>query len=82
MRQGFFKPEHTSNTYVLLDTKKCIACWKCQEVCSNNVIGRINMPWHKHVKFTNVSNCTGCLKCVKICTTNAISKLIKGNKDS
>jgi formate hydrogenlyase subunit 6/NADH:ubiquinone oxidoreductase subunit I len=82
MRQGFFKREHTSTAFVLLDTKKCIACWKCQEVCSNNVIGRINMPWHKHVKFVNVSNCTGCLKCVKICETNAISKLSKGKEDS
>jgi NAD-dependent dihydropyrimidine dehydrogenase PreA subunit len=78
MRQGFFKREHTSTAFVLLDTKKCIACWKCLEVCSNNVIGRINMPWHKHVKFINESSCTGCLKCVKICETTAISKLFKG----
>jgi len=68
------KREQPRTAFVLLDTKKCEACWKCLNVCSKKVIGRINLPWHKHVRFVNGSACTGCLKCVKICTTNAISK--------
>jgi len=68
--------------FIQLDTKKCEACWKCQEVCSNNVFGRINIPWHKHVKFANICDCTGCLKCVNVCSPNAISKLFKGKADS
>jgi 2-oxoglutarate ferredoxin oxidoreductase subunit delta len=78
MRQGFFKREHARTAFVLLDTEKCEACWKCLNVCTNNVISRINLPWHKHARFTNRSKCSGCMKCAKICTTNAISKLIKG----
>jgi MinD superfamily P-loop ATPase len=81
MRQGFINREHASTAFVLLDRKKCEACWKCQEGCLNNVIGRINMPWHKHVKFVKKSNCTGCMKCVKICATGAISSLTKGKED-
>ncbi|HBX52606.1 MAG: hypothetical protein A2W98_14540 [Bacteroidetes bacterium GWF2_33_38] len=77
MRQGFFKREPTNTAFVLLDTKKCEACWKCLDVCTNNVIGRINLPWHKHIRFVNGSSCIGCMKCVKICKTGAISKLSK-----
>lgn len=75
MRQGFLKREHTNNKFVILDKKKCEACWKCVDVCANNVIGRINLPWHKHIRFINGCACTGCIKCVKICKTGAISKV-------
>jgi len=81
MRQGFIKQKHTNTEFVLLDTKKCEACWKCLDVCSNKVIGRINLPWHKHIRFVNGSTCIGCMKCVKICKTGAISKLNKEQAD-
>lgn len=74
MREPFFKREHTSTAFVLLDTKRCNACWKCFHVCTHNVIGRINLPWHKHSLFINGGSCVGCMKCVKICKTGAISK--------
>ncbi|WP_394701023.1 4Fe-4S binding protein [uncultured Acetobacteroides sp.] len=77
MRQGFFRREHTSTTFVTLDTKKCEACWKCLKACTSNVIGRINLPWHKHIRFVSSKECKGCMKCVKACRTGAISKLIK-----
>jgi len=77
MRQGFFKRENVSTAFVLLDTKKCEACWECLNVCTNSVIGRINLLWHKHVRFNNESACTGCIKCVKICKTSALTKFIK-----
>ena len=77
MRQDFFKEERTITAFILLDTKNCEACWKCLNVCTNNVIGRINMPWHKHVRSINSSACIGCMKCVKICMTGAISRLSK-----
>lgn len=81
MRQGFFKREHTNTVFVLLDTKKCKACWECIKVCSKNVIGQINLPWHKHVKFVNNSECVGCMKCIKICSVNAIVKLHKSDSN-
>jgi ferredoxin len=67
--------DSTRTTYIQLDTKKCIACWECLSECKNNVIGRINLPWHKHSKFVNGNDCTGCLKCVKICKSDALTKI-------
>ena len=60
--------------YILLDTGKCEACWKCIEACSNNVFGRVNLPWHKHALIIKSGNCTGCSRCIKTCEFNAISK--------
>ncbi len=73
MRLRFNNREHTSTAFVLLDTKKCEACWECMNACSHKVIGRINLPWHKHALFINGSECVGCLTCVKICKAGAIS---------
>ena len=67
--------KHSRSEYILLDTSKCVACWKCKKVCPNNVIGRINLPWHKHARIVNGSNCTGCLKYVNICESKALSKV-------
>lgn len=75
MRQKFFNRKHTNTAFVLIDTKKCEACWKCLEVCPKNMIGRINLPWHKHIRFVNGNACIGCMKCVKICKTGAITKI-------
>lgn len=75
MGQKFFKSRSKSTLFVGLDTGKCEACWECLNVCDKNVIGRINLPWHKHVKFVSGSECIGCMKCLKICTVNAIFKL-------
>ncbi len=65
--------------FIMLDTKKCKACWKCQEVCTHNVIGRVNMPWHKHALIKAGNNCTGCLKCVDICESNAVYQISAKN---
>jgi Pyruvate/2-oxoacid:ferredoxin oxidoreductase delta subunit len=74
------KPEkgyrnHLRTAYILLDTKKCTACWKCLEKCTNNVIGKINLPWHKHARIVKADSCTGCLKCVNVCKPLAFSKV-------
>lgn len=74
MKQKFFKKEHTSTMYVMLDTKKCEGCWKCLNVCTKHVIGRINLPWHKHALFINGNECIGCMQCVKSCETGAINR--------
>ncbi|MBN1663915.1 MAG: 4Fe-4S binding protein [Deltaproteobacteria bacterium] len=61
--------------YIQLDTQKCKACWKCIESCSNNVISKINLLWHKHARIKNDDQCTGCLKCVKACDSGALTKI-------
>lgn len=65
----------TRTTYIQLDSKKCIACWECLPECKNHVIGRINLPWHKHSRFVNSSDCTGCLKCINVCEPGALTKI-------
>ena len=80
MELRFFRAEQARTAFVVLDTGKCAACWKCSDVCANNVIGRINLPWHKHIRFVNSHTCTGCMKCVKVCNTGAIVKLSKNSE--
>ena len=75
MRPESNNRKSTRTNFILLDSRKCIACWKCQEMCLNNVIGRINLPFHKHARIINRNNCTGCLKCVKVCESNALHKI-------
>jgi len=74
--------DSTRTTYIQLDTKKCIACWECLAECKNNVIGRINLPWHKHSKFVNSNDCTGCLRCVNICEPCALTKISNTKPDN
>lgn len=69
----------TRSKYIQLDTRKCKACWKCVEACPNNVIGTVNLPWHKHALIINSDNCSGCTKCIKACEFMAISKISSNN---
>lgn len=62
--------------YICFDSEKCKACWKCLEVCSKDVFGKINILIHKHIKIVNRDNCTGCLKCIKACSHRAISPVV------
>jgi len=81
MKPRFLKREHARTAYVHLDTGKCKACWMCREKCSNNVIGRVNLPWHKHALIVNGRHCIGCLKCLNVCESKAISKFQLLNTD-
>jgi ferredoxin len=74
--------DSTRTKFIQLDTGKCSACWNCQSVCKNDVIGRINLPWHKHARFVQSSNCTGCLKCVNVCEPGALMKISDKKSDN
>jgi 2-oxoglutarate ferredoxin oxidoreductase subunit delta len=69
----FFNRKHTRTPFIQLDTKKCKACWECIKICSNQVISKVDIPWHKHALIVEPDACTGCLKCVSICQYNAYS---------
>ena len=69
----FFNRKHTRTPFVQLDTKKCKACWKCIDNCPNRVIGKVDLPWHKHALIVKPDACTGCLNCVSICQYDAYS---------
>ncbi len=77
MKRPFFSSEHTRTPFVRLDTQKCKACWKCLCDCPNLVIGKVDLPWHKHALIVEPGRCTGCLKCLKTCQYGAYSKVDK-----
>ena len=37
------------------------------EQCPKNVVGKIEILWHRHVVFRNPDACIGCRKCIKTC---------------
>ena len=71
MKPRSLRSEHLRTSYILLDTRKCKACWKCLGTCPNKAIGKINFPGHSHARIKESDKCSGCLKCVKICENGA-----------
>lgn len=61
--------------YIQLYKKNCEACWKCISECPNQVIGRINILFHKHSRISEPDKCNGCLKCMKVCEYKAIRQI-------
>ncbi len=75
MRHHSWIAGHNQTRYIYLDTSKCRACWKCIESCPEGVIGKIDLPFHKHVRISQPDQCKGCLKCVNVCPEEAIISL-------
>lgn len=68
------KSRHVQQTaHITIDLHRCQACWKCVNACQKQVLGKIDLPFHKHVKIVNAENCIGCNKCVKMCEFGAVS---------
>lgn len=61
-----------STDHILINTKSCDACGKCIEACPKEVLGKVNIIFHKHAHVDEAEQCIGCLKCVKACPQNAI----------
>lgn len=74
MKPGFIQQGKTSTPFVELNTRKCQDCQQCIKACRNHVIGRVNLPWHKHALIINPGLCSGCLKCTRVCPCEAIGK--------
>jgi 2-oxoglutarate ferredoxin oxidoreductase subunit delta len=72
MESEFKQTAKTPNESIKINTKKCDACWKCLDVCQENVFGWINIFFHKHVKIVNHNNCIGCKKCISVCESDAL----------
>jgi Pyruvate/2-oxoacid:ferredoxin oxidoreductase delta subunit len=82
MKPGFFNHEHIRTPYIQLDTKKCKACWKCITDCPNQVIGKVDLPWHKHAVILKSDSCTGCLKCIHDCPFEAYMQFDKAKPET
>jgi uncharacterized Fe-S center protein len=63
--------------FIEIDTRNCKACWKCISICPNQVISRINLFFHKHIRISELDKCIGCMKCMKVCEYKAIRPLDK-----
>ncbi|WP_183305952.1 4Fe-4S binding protein [Dysgonomonas hofstadii] len=68
-----------STKFIKLDTSKCIACWKCIDVCTSQILSKMVVLWHKHIVLKKTESCSGCNKCVKVCQCDAIRKIAKIN---
>jgi ferredoxin len=64
---------HNKTKYIYINTRLCKACWECIESCPNGVIGKVNLPFHKHARIDNAEECKGCLCCVEVCHQQAIT---------
>lgn len=65
--------KHKYTKYIQLDTHKCKACLKCLKGCPDKVIGKVDLPWHKHAKIVKPENCSGCMNCISACKFGAYS---------
>ncbi|MGS0763400.1 4Fe-4S dicluster domain-containing protein [Syntrophomonas curvata] len=61
-----------STDHIMINIEKCVACGKCIEACPKEVLGKVNVIFHKHAHIDKTEQCVGCLKCVKACPQNAI----------
>ncbi|HPI20505.1 MAG TPA: FeS-binding protein [Candidatus Kapabacteria bacterium] len=73
MKLKLFKREHTFTDFIQLDTKKCKACWRCLDDCPKEVIGKVDLPWHKHALIVKLVACSGCFTCIDSCKNEALS---------
>jgi 2-oxoglutarate ferredoxin oxidoreductase subunit delta len=80
MRLKSLRNPQSQTAHVQLDTRKCIACWKCLDACKKKIIGRVNLPWHKHARIVNAEGCNGCLSCIRQCEADAFSEIVKTEK--
>jgi len=63
----------TSTPFLDLDRSLCQACWCCVAVCPEDVLGKLEFPFHKHAVVDAGERCTGCGSCLKACKSGALS---------
>jgi ferredoxin len=70
----------TPSPYVSLDRSLCSACFECVAVCPKGVIGKIDVPLHRHAVMQAGDLCAGCGRCVEVCTAGALSIVYRATK--
>ncbi|MBN1369419.1 MAG: ferredoxin family protein [Dehalococcoidaceae bacterium] len=73
MRTHRSTKRHNETKYISINTRLCKACWECIESCPKGVIGKVNLPFHKHARIDNAEGCQGCHQCVTVCQQQAIT---------
>lgn len=77
MDSTFIKNGNTHTAFVQLNSYSCKACWKCIEVCPNNVIDKsflfiVETLIYEHILIYNSIECIGCMNCIRACNYDAI----------
>ena len=42
---------HTMTKYIQVNTRLCEACWSCLDVCPNQVLGKLEIGPHRHIRI-------------------------------
>ena len=63
---------HTATKYIQVNPRFCEACWSCLDACPNQVLGKLEIGPHRHIRINASENCKGCKKCVQACPNHAI----------
>lgn len=71
----FNRRSHIQTRHIKIDNHRCKACWDCVNACPKDVIGKVNLFFHKHSHINQAAQCIGCFKCIKVCKFKAISKI-------
>lgn len=66
-----------TTSYIAINTRLCLACWKCVAACQQGVLGKTDFFFHRHVRIINPKACIGCRVCEKVCPEGAIAALIR-----
>lgn len=64
-----------STAYVSINSRMCVACWKCVDTCPQQVVGKVQFLWHKHIVIKHPESCSGCKKCIKTCPHEVFTDL-------
>ncbi len=74
------RSNNKSTKYINANTTKCEACWICIDECKYNVVGKVNLWFHKHIIFEDIGECRGCKKCINICPNDVFKAVAKPEK--
>ena len=63
--------------YIYLDPSKCKACWDCIDECKHDVLGKVDIWFHKHVVIKHAENCRGCRSCIAACPNGVFEPIMQ-----
>ena len=79
------------NPFYIRDYSQCVMCWRCIQVCADDVQNTFALTWGKRGIESHVSTfmedgmpgttCVFCGNCVGVCPTGALKGLIEYNED-
>ena len=61
--------------FIAINPRNCVACWDCIPACPKQVLGKVDLLVHRHVKIVDADACIGCNKCVGTCGPGVFTSL-------